>query len=594
MNLKRVVLVVMLCLLAVVGLPGGLPKTALACSGTPMTFKESYDTSDIFVKATVVEPDDLGQNAIVRVERYYKGGAGPEYVLLERKSLETIIGLGAGYLGGGDCNSWAEPIQRGDVIYFMASRTYTGAYFSSNVFAQEYFIYRNADNVADIFLNHGAPESFTESQFLKYIKEQVGDAFVVPDSKHPYPRKAPLLVTTKDQKRYILPVDDETLLNLETYIEQMSEDRRSYYSLRFRSFGRGKERCLGLNCKAFFVSGDMYYYESILDSCGTGGGYQAALFSPMGNYVVWSEGKIFFNCKQALLTTLNTDNKNSAEALAIYAQWSSDGRILAYNDLKGLWLWDERGNEENPRLLIPIEKGTAYARYFSPRNGYLAITWNGKPSTINLQTGVIFIDGLFSPNEEYFLAFGTPDPNTGAFPVFPCKLPPAFEGYAYDRCDMDKLSSNSKTLLPDTEVPIYADLGRVKQIEWIGEFALRALVHPHPFPYHEKDGLKPETYWDAQKQGFVLIDYRMGFDPTPTIYPNYILDLQVDGTYKQADKVISGFEFVYDHGNKSLALRQNDTTIFIDNTSYDFSKQLSSPIVQIDWLPSLMYRDRAR
>ncbi len=594
MNPKRIILVMVLALLAFAGLPSGLPKPALACSGTPLSFNESYKTSDIFVKASVVETDDLGQNAIVKVERYYKGGAGQEYILLWRNPVATVIGLGSGRLGGGDCNYWAEPVQRGDTIYVLANRTYTGAYFSSGTFSQEYFIYRNVDDVADVFINHGAPESFTESQFQKYFKEQVGDAFVVPDSKYPYPRKAPLLVTTKDQKRYVLPVDGETLLNLESYIEQLPEDRRWYYLSKFQSFGRGKERCLGSNCKAFFSLEDMDFGESILDSCGRDHSYQAALFSPMGNYVVWNDSKIFFNCKESVIATLNMDDKNSADVLANYAQWSSDGRILAYNDLKGLWLWDERGNMENPRLLMPVEKGTAYARYFSPRNSYLAITWNDKPYTTNLQTGTIFINGLFSPNEEYFLAFGTPDPKTGAFPVFPCKVPPGIKGRAYDICDMDKLSSNNKTLLPDTQVPIYTDLGRVKQIEWVGEFALRALVHPYPFPYQEKDGLKPETYWDDQKDGFVLIDYRMGYDGSPHMYPNYAFEMQVDGTYKLRNGFTAGFEFVYDHANKSLALRQNDTTIFIDDKSYDFSKQLSSPIVQIDWLPSLMYRDRAR
>lgn len=581
MNLKRIILVIVLVLLAFAGLPGGMPKPALACSGSPISFDESYKNSDIFVKANVVEVDDLGQNAIVEVERYYKGGAGAEYIILWRQPVSETIRYSRGNIGGGECGLLLEPLRRGNTVYFMGTRTYAGAYRSSSTWEIQYFVYRNPGDTAPIFKKTQAGieyQELKESELQKYIRDRIGSIPVAPNLKLPYPRLAPLLITTRDQKQYILPVDT---LQLVSYDEIFP--RNSIFDS-FDPFGRDKRRCVGTNCTAYAPDRTEYFAPmDELENCKSiNTVYQAIVYSPSGGFALWDQGKIFFGCKRFALATLNTDKENSADALAIYAQWSPDGRKLAYNDLKGLWLWEEGRKTENPRLIIPFEKVIPVARYFSPLAKYIAVTQGGKHYTLNLETGEGLSDGIFSPTEEYFLAFGETDPKTGAFPVLICKnMRVEFSPASCN--DIFKNKNGSEYIRVEPHSP----LGSIRQIEWVGEYSLRALTYPR------KIDIAPELYWDANR-GYVLRDFIVGYPLSSFVYREYFADKQDDGTYKSNSQIISGFEFVYDHANKSLALRQNDTTIFIDDKSYDFSKQLSSTIVQIDWLPSLMYRDRAR
>ena len=121
---------------------------------------------------------------------------------------------------------------------------------------------------------------------------------------------------------------------------------------------------------------------------------------------------------------LNHTSSISPLKLAQFATWSADGRMLAYSDAKGLWLW-EVYSDFMPRLLLPTPKdgSVPYSRYFSPRGRYLAITEGNKQSTLELSTETRLPDGLVSPDERLLLAFDTRVPFAD---VQLCYLTPVF------------------------------------------------------------------------------------------------------------------------------------------------------------------------
>jgi hypothetical protein len=603
MMLRRVFLVIVLMLLAVVGLPGGLPKTALACSaGVYPPFTSVYKNSEVVVKAKVVEVDDLGQNAVVQVERYYKGNAGKQYLLFFRQHPLTMIGVARGMRGGGDCATLYEAVQRGDTVYLMGTRLYSGAYFSSGLFKPEYFVYRNPGDTASVYIGEGniADVEHTEAALQALIAAQnsTNSDTAVPITDFSHPSYAPLLVTTKNGTQYVVPVDGGSPFAVGSIIgEQKIISLGSGEDL-ITSFGRGKERCIGLYCEAFSRFGYSYNDEGYKFAyCRSKYEYKAALFSPVGTFAIWADSGIYLGCGDSLIAALNTDNKGATEALAAHAQWSADGRRFVYSDLKGLWLWEAGAVTGNPRLLVPATDAIPQAQYFSPLGTHLSVSEGEKRYTLNIKTGKTFFDGVFSPTEQIFVAFGTVRRETGLFNAQVCWNDKSF-GNLNTFCDME----NGK---PDTTKEVVTaimvnpdrfayidDMENIQHIEWTGTYELLALTLPRPeYP----DPTPPDEYWNAA-DGYLLRDYVVGIDTRSLQYPNLKKMRERSQLAKVPLRFTSGFDFIFDRANRGLAVLKNDSTLIVNGQTFGYTigKEIDSPIVQIDWLPSLMYRDRAR
>lgn len=66
--LKRMAIIVLL--LPVILLTNS-PPTAEACSGYPYFGVEDLPTMELLVRATAIDADDRGHNAVLRIEEYY-------------------------------------------------------------------------------------------------------------------------------------------------------------------------------------------------------------------------------------------------------------------------------------------------------------------------------------------------------------------------------------------------------------------------------------------------------------------------------------------------------------------------------------------
>jgi hypothetical protein len=590
MTLKRFLLMMMLCLLAIVGLPGGLPKPALACApGEPSGLSQNFRDSGIVSRARVQEVDAFGQNAIVRVEQYYKG-TGPEHVLISLNDPATISDL-LNEQPFTSCTNWYPPLSEGDTVVFLANRNFDGSYFIGGNFVQKRFAYSSADQTLDVREDgETSSRKYTLAQLVARLTQLGGKATTPTPDFRPVLR-APIRIITKNGTRYLLPIDGGKLESIESYFDELAKESAHEDFTRIqraRYDGVGKDHCVGLSCIAYSPNGTSQYNFSI---CSYKSAHDAAVFSALGTHATWREQKIFAGC-DTLIADLNTDDDKSAEKLALYAQWSPDGRKLAYNDLKGLWVWEMGKKENNPRLIFPAGKTPVYARYFSPRGSYLAVSEGEKNYTLNLDTGATFYDGVFSPTEEYFIAFGTRDKTTGLFPVILCHNGTFnIREFMCRTSDFGNPSAQFSTN-PDKPKDCCYDVPDVRQVEWTGDYRFHMLIRPDvndkgPNGSEEvTPSPTPLPPWDT-RNGYILVDFIATGD------------YSVMETFKYARFVpnayTKGFSFVYDRPNRSLALLKDDTTIMINDRALKFTigKDIDSPIVQIDWLPSLMYWDRA-
>ncbi len=593
MNLKRIILVIVLSLLAFAGLLGGTPKPALACvGGEVLGLIRDFRESDIVIKSRVIEVDDLGQNAIVRVEQYYKGN-GPEHILITLTDPQTIGDLlnGMPYTS---CTWWSEPLYEGDTVFFLVHRTFDGSYYS---YSSPPFVYHTGNETNRVIEEYPDNISkYTLSQLAARLTRLGGKA-VTPKPDNFSIMYAPLQLVTKNGTRYLLPVDGGKPASIQAYFDDLGKDPYNDSRLSFnhaRYDGIGKDRCVGVGCIVYSPNSLSQYH---FDACKFSK-HDAALFSPVGTYAKWIAGQLFVGCQDTLIADVNTDKDKSAEKLAIYAQWSPDGRKLAYNDLKGLWVWETGKQQNNPRLILPAGKTPVYTRYFSPLGNFLAVVENDKKYTLNLETGVAFYDGIFSPTEEYFLAFGTPAKANGVFPILLCEnrafhsKGPACQVSDFGKPEMDKETNPDRFESPCCEVERILN---VHQVEWVGDYVFNTLMVPiidndrvdiPPTPTPSPTPIPP---WDETRQGYVLrdfiaksfVDFENGIK-----YPHYAGD----------PDLVTGFQFTYDYPNRSLALLKNGSTVMINDRELKFTigKDIDSPIEQIHWLPSLMYRNKTR
>jgi hypothetical protein len=86
--------------------------------------------------------------------------------------------------------------------------------------------------------------------------------------------------------------------------------------------------------------------------------------------------------------------------------WSEDSRWLAFSDEQGLWLWDVF--TQPPTLLLPTESDyIPYARFFSNSGRYLGVSTADGNLILDLQSDLIFPDGIIAPDERHLITVDT-------------------------------------------------------------------------------------------------------------------------------------------------------------------------------------------
>ena len=410
-------------------------QTVKACSGgAPLTVSGLLKYSDYAIEATVTETDDVGQNVILQVERYLSGGQGSQYLVLKGKDPIFVNYTLAGRSSGGDCLGLYPSFRAGDRFYTFVSRNLDGSYsLIFTLFNSPYYAFRELDSTVEVFLEGSQIEGdddsddyadrnmgkkVDETEFVAIIEEWSGESPVAPIPDSPYPLKAPVMISTNDdnQNLYMLPVDWKEPVPLTP--EMLDLANHPMWGFGFSDAGR---------CDA---NGCMQISPDNLNIAVQGGNEirftwghtvegQDALFSnPSDTVAVWNQcdlaafttgyprlGQDWYELEQIASVTLTASDQGGCLSLHQGA-WSPDGRILAFSDADGLWLWDVY-SESIPERLITSEDTIPLARYFSPLGRYLAVSQGDTHYTIDVMTGLQFPDGVISPDDRILLKYDT-------------------------------------------------------------------------------------------------------------------------------------------------------------------------------------------
>jgi hypothetical protein len=226
------------------------------------------------------------------------------------------------------------------------------------------------------------------------------------------------------------------------------------------------------------------------------------------------------------------------------AAWTPDGRMLAYTDSHGLWLWDVFTEGVSRRLIVPRltnwDDPLPYARYFSAGGRYLAVQRGERRYTLDVVNLDEYPDGIVSPDERRLLAFDT---RSSSFDPILYYLP--LQGRARDVTNIW--------------------ISDIQQVEWDGNYYfLHANCYKAGFYYVSEVEREWRDTWCQVS--------------STTIDP-------IGGSQLKAE----GFAFDYDPVTDSLATIIDKTRITLNGTEYDLAPYLDSPIVDIQWLPPLFY-----
>ena len=186
------------------------PLMTMACSGYPYFGVDDLPTMELLVRATVIDADDRGYNAVIQVEEYYKG-EGPRLLTVARYNvgLETgrgVRGYDTGCLYTGRGHEW----RPGSTGYFGLYRSLIETYSDYYSGSAHFYIWDGQLTYQEgategYALEWDAPKTMSEEDFIAKLLEAGGrDAPVAPtiDGVVRYPLMRYLMITTENGTRY--------------------------------------------------------------------------------------------------------------------------------------------------------------------------------------------------------------------------------------------------------------------------------------------------------------------------------------------------------------------------------------------------------
>jgi hypothetical protein len=571
--MRRLLLYITLGWLVIVSfMVGARPAVVMACSGggSYSTMEELLQATFI-VKASVIQADDQHKNGILRVESYLTGGSGPLHLMLSQVKPEHQLARLEQRQIDPDCFPTHFNLHPGQVLYGAITRdpntgTYSGRLYefptpNALVYLSRYVeqatpnptVTPQPEATADYPPAYVSPYEtieLTEVEFVALIAEVSGQSPTEPDMTTPFPFTAPLLLTDASDQQYILPVDGGIVVEVNSeYMQQFAVDR-GWYNQGDQAALLGSPFCIPEGCiwtspNGLDQAGKWYEQSTLSLTFYTGVTAQTMLYSSTSDAAaLWNDSQLMIYTlgyprlgqkanNAELVNSFALDGITDNSVLPEQAAWSLDGRMLAFTDARGLWLWDALTPLSQPSLLVGMGSDEVIrARYFSPGGRYLAVTQGEQRYTLDLVSGVQFKDGLVSPDDRRLLAFDT---TAEVKTVELCSFtPPDCQAFA-------PLLSVS-----------------VSQIEWLSNY----------------------DYGIIWLQANNLTSY-IGVTGDPLRYGLPLIE-------SESDMPLAAEAFAYDPRTQSLAVLQPDNRIRINGHDYDLTAQLSTDITEIRWLPSLM------
>ena len=392
----------------------------------------------------------------------------------------------------------------------------------------------------------------TEAQFLAHMTEVTGHSSQPPQTNGFFPMKAELEITTAAGTTYRLPVDG-TSLYLPTEDENILRER----------FNPSLDVCPDAECRTFSSNG--LYAAAQIDNdtlmfiYGEEEG-SASLFAPTSDalavwndaalriYPLWSPRLQFiWEYVPPSASTYEIALQGDMETLHTFegqAAWTPDGRLLAYSDADGLWLWDVYTLDSQPRLLLASSNHEIpVARYFSPTARYLAVAQGERQFTLDIVSGIQHPYGVVSPDERLLLSSSDAEVDVPQL----CYL---LEAACFD-FPLSSMPSNA------AQDPALIPIDQIESVEWMNT-------------------------------GRFVIFGCSNHDTNVCGLATSIISLGGIWSHVRTETAIA---YDYDPENNALAILEDSSTIIIDGQRYELGDHVDSEIVSIRWGESLFYHE---
>jgi hypothetical protein len=541
--LRAVLRLLIPCLSLVISLTA-LTHQASACSGGGPRIQ--LDTvileADAVIYGRVIETDDAGQNVIVRVNTHLNGKAGPRNILVSLWSAPGVI-LSRDRRFSGGCSAVGASLSINDNIIMFLNRNEDGSYSralglfgasldSTGSYARfpardtriSISYYEESASVAPLY------RQLTRDELVGLIFSVPGAYPAKPIDDTPYPLEAPLLLIDDVGRHYLLPIDGGTP------VELVDDEKKWLRRYRFA--------CWTEDCTAWSHIGLDSIYAAQYGSTNDWN-IRGIIFSPAGDtYAYWqqSEGNTTLLIGSTIVNTTwfyadpaqwpgNTKLEVIYDGLLAtrvdLGAWSPDGRLLAFVDDRGLWLWDPFTPDAKPELQ-PQEDVTA-VHGFSRTGRYLSVTVSGERKHLDLVSGEYLPDGAFSPEDRTLVVYGNP-PRLIHF-------------------------------VPRSEFPFPAEIygtASLLSAEWTGRWRFAALM-----------------CGDETRESCAIIELSRDKLREPAVHTGYAFDYSQD---------TESLVVVQDSNVLSIRNGLNN-----EMQEVDLSGVIGGEIIDVEWLPSLFY-----
>ena len=382
---------------------------ALACGGrTGYSLDYVMEYSDLVVSARVDTVDALGENAILHVDRYFKGIGGEYLAVVGTRPAWFFGDTLRDYTNG--CytiGTWGFKFRKDSVGYFALYARHNGTYSYSG--ASVWILgdvhpsrkLKSTDGLIDIdaFIpdEYEIENPLPASEFESFLLRQSQRSDTSDPESGAYPLMRFLHITTESGKRYRLNPDRSlAYLDPARSPEAVSKDgshvmfRLDYDELGFQYINRVKKDfhycavnlCLG---SAAVGGGALSTFEySVHGWLKPVKGWYAR-FSPDSNFVAvreryrlviymfdnWVE-EIYGYGQHIGMTEIGNQTLWGVPFDERSLVWSADSTALAYQDDRGIWYWNIF-RDASPRLVLVTDRSkrlidlSAYGHYLRYR-----------------------------------------------------------------------------------------------------------------------------------------------------------------------------------------------------------------------------------
>lgn len=435
--------------------------SVFACSGYSYFGVDDLPKMDLLVRATVIDTDDRGYNAVIRVENYYKG-EGSQLITVMRyapalSSGALVRGYDTDCLYAGRGHHWVKGTQGYFGLRSNGDGTFSDEYGgTAHFYPVDGKIVYEEGTTEGYVVEFDEPLNVTEEEFIdKMLVAGEREAPIAPTVEAPlfYPLMRFLTVTTEKGTRY--------QVNPDRSISELPDD----WPLAISPDGshvafREDDETITFQ----YIWTSYLYTDDYVSAYGGAEAFEsfkkpgeAVRFSNDSNFaVVWDHEQltiymfsndVYSGYGQGLqLNQLAQVNfSDVSDASLPHAMWSPDSSTIIWEDESGIWRWNIFNDASPEQLISKADINELDAEYPSLLNvstygRYVRVGRADNWILIDAETHETFANAIAAPTEQFLIYFQNPDQTSNSSEdKQPCTAP------LRDTCSVSTMASHAES-----------------------------------------------------------------------------------------------------------------------------------------------------